>query len=87
MSDGGYLIQGKSPGIQSAKDRFRNQLSRVAGLKGKYSPHSLRYAYAQHMYQHYREDGWADKSAKAQVAMDLGHGAGRTDLYSSVYSR
>ncbi|SPX19995.1 DNA-binding prophage protein [Escherichia coli] len=65
------------------------------GLTGKYSPHSLRYAWAQDDIRRYlaQDDirrylaqGFSEKEALAMVAMDLGHGDGRGRWVKQVYA-
>ncbi len=41
------------------------------GLTGVYSPHSLRYAWAQDAIHHYLAQGFSRKEALAMVAMEL----------------
>jgi len=67
-------------------NRWRSQNSR-AGLTGRYSPHSLRYAWAQEAIQHYRQQGFSQKEARALVSTDLGHGDGRGRYIEHVYGR
>ncbi|EEC0943214.1 DNA-binding protein [Salmonella enterica subsp. enterica] len=72
------------PDLKSAMDYWHNQATRI-GLTGKYSPHSLRYAWAQDAIRHYLAQGFSRKEALAMVAMDLGHGDGRGRYVAQVY--
>ncbi len=80
----GRLID--KPDLRTAMNRWRSQTSR-AGLTGRYSPHSLRYAWAQEAMQHYRQQGFSRKEARALVSTDLGHGDGRGRYIEHVYGR
>ena len=80
----GKLID--STGLKSAISRYRN-ITEYAGLKGKISPHSLRYAYAQDATKYYLAQGYSQKEAEAMVSMDLGHGDGRGQYVARVYNR
>ncbi|EJS1737823.1 integrase domain-containing protein [Escherichia albertii] len=62
--------------LKSAMNYWRKQAV-SAGLTGAYSPHSLRYAWAQDAIRHYLVQGFSEKEALAMTAMDLGHGDGR----------
>lgn len=64
------------PALKSAMDYWANQAARI-GVTGAYSPHSLRYAWAQDAIRHYLAQGFSKKETLAMVAMDLGHGDGR----------
>nr|VUD23441.1 DNA-binding protein [Salmonella sp. NCTC 7297] len=70
----GRLID--QPSLQKAMNYWRRALAE-AGLAGNYTPHSLRYAWAQDAIRHYLAQGFSDKEALALTAMDLGHGDGR----------
>lgn len=70
----GRLID--KPDLKSAMKYWHSQASRI-GLTGVYSPHSLRYAWAQEAICHYLAQGFSEKEALAMTAMDLGHGDGR----------
>lgn len=74
------------PDLKSAMDYWHNQATRI-GLTGAYSPHSLRYAWAQDAIRHYLAQGFSKKEALAIVAMDLGHGDGRGRYVAQVYGR
>ena len=74
------------PSLHSAIDRYRNTV-REAGLEGKYSPHSLRYAYARDAVTHHIKSGMSRAEAEALVSMDLGHGDGRGRYIQQVYFR
>lgn len=80
----GLLID--KPSLKQAMNRFHNQ-ARGAGLKGKYSPHSLRYAFARAAMKHYQDAGFCPQEARALVSMDLGHGDGRGRYVERVYAR
>lgn len=74
------------PDLKSAMDYWHNQAV-CAGLTGAYSPHSLRYAWAQEAIRHYLAQGFSEKEALAMTAMDLGHGDGRGRYVAQVYGR
>ncbi|AXW87009.1 DNA-binding protein [Lonsdalea britannica] len=78
----GRLID--KPDLKSAINRWRSQTA-MAGLKGQYSPHSLRYAWAQDAMRYYRQQGFSKREASALVSMDLGHGDGRGRYVERVY--
>ncbi|EMA3755341.1 integrase domain-containing protein [Salmonella enterica] len=72
--------------LKSAMKYWHSQASRL-GLTGSYSPHSLRYAWAQDAIRHYLAQGFCEKEALAMTAMDLGHGDGRGRYVAQVYGR
>ena len=74
------------PDLKTAMKYWHSQASRI-GLTGAYSPHSLRYAWAQDAIRHYLAQGFSEKEALAQTAMDLGHGDGRGQYVRLVYGR
>ncbi|WP_438442887.1 integrase domain-containing protein [Kluyvera georgiana] len=74
------------PDLRSAMKYWHSQASRI-GLTGVYSPHSLRYAWAQDAIRHYLAQGFSEKEALAMTAMDLGHGDGRGRYVAQVYGR
>ena len=78
----GHLID--KPDLKSAMDYWHNHL-RDAGLTGEYSPHSLRYAWAQDAIRYYEEQGLSHKEALAVTSTDLGHGDGRGRYIEQVY--
>ncbi|OWO83622.1 hypothetical protein B5C26_06600 [Photorhabdus luminescens] len=78
----GHLID--KPNLHSAIDRYRNRV-REAGLTGKSSPHSLRYAYAVEAINYHLSEGLSRKEAEAMVSMDLGHGDGH--YVARVYNK
>ncbi|MFE8102279.1 integrase domain-containing protein [Brenneria goodwinii] len=80
----GRLID--KPDLKSAMKYWHGQASRI-GLTGAYSPHSLRYAWAQDAIRHYLAQGVSKKEALALTAMDLGHGDGRGRYVAQVYGR
>lgn len=80
----GRLID--KPDLKSAMKYWHGQASRI-GLTGAYSPHSLRYAWAQDAIRHYLAQGFSEKEALALTAMDLGHGDGRGRYVAQVYGR
>ncbi|EFB7642814.1 DNA-binding protein [Escherichia coli] len=79
----GRMIDAAS--LKQAMKYWRNQTLRM-GLTGKYSPHSLRYAWAQDDIRRYLAQGFSEKEALAMVAMDLGHGDGRGRWVKQVYA-
>ncbi|WP_213239328.1 integrase domain-containing protein [Citrobacter braakii] len=72
--------------LQKAMNYWRGALAE-AGLAGNYTPHSLRYAWAQDAIRHYLAQGFSDKEALALTSMDLGHGDGRGRYVVQVYGR
>ena len=80
----GRLID--KPDLKSEMKYWQSQASRL-GLTGTYSPHSLRYAWAQDAIRHYQTQGFCEKEALAMTAMDLGHGDGRGRYVAQVYGR
>lgn len=82
--NGGKLIN--KPSLKSAMNRFHNQ-ARAIGLKGKDSPHSLRYAFASGQLKAYEVMGLSHDEALAAVACDLGHGDGRGRYVERVYTQ
>ncbi|HHW3382991.1 TPA: integrase domain-containing protein [Escherichia coli] len=72
--------------LKSAMKYWHSQASGL-GLTGAYSPHSLRYAWAQDAIRHYLAQGFCEKEALAMTAMDLGHGDGRGRYVAQVYGR
>lgn len=80
----GRLID--KPDLKSAMKYWHGQASRL-GLTGAYSPHSLRYAWAQEAIYYYLAQGASEKEALAMTAMDLGHGDGRGRYVAQVYGR
>ncbi|EEC0297089.1 DNA-binding protein [Salmonella enterica subsp. enterica] len=74
------------PDLKRALKYWRNHTSRL-GLTGEYSPHSLRYAWAQDDIRRYLAQGFSEKEALAMVAMDLGHGDGRGRWVKQVYAQ
>lgn len=81
---GGRLID--RPDLKSAMNYWHKQAV-SCGLTGAYSPHSLRYAWAQEAIRHYLAQGFSEKEALALTAMDLGHGDGRGRYVAQVYGR
>lgn len=80
----GRLID--KPDLKTAMKYWHNQASRL-GLTGVFSPHSLRYAWAQDAIRYYLAQGFSEKEALAMTAMDLGHGDGRGRWVAQVYGR
>ncbi|HGR4956589.1 integrase domain-containing protein [Klebsiella aerogenes] len=80
----GRLID--KPDLKTAMKYWHSQASRI-GLTGAYSPHSLRYAWAQDAIRCYLMRGFSEKEALAMTAMDLGHGDGRGRYVAQVYGR
>ncbi|WP_434670392.1 integrase domain-containing protein [Klebsiella sp. B345] len=74
------------PDLKSAMNYWHKRAV-TAGLTGAYSPHSLRYAWAQDALLHYLAQGFSEKEALAMTAMGLGHGDGRGRYVAQVYGR
>lgn len=83
-SRNGRLID--EPGLKSAMSYWHREVKEL-GLTGKYSPHSLRYAWAQDAVDFYLAQGFSEQEALAQTSMDLGHGDGRGRWVKQVYLR
>lgn len=81
----GHLIEGRSGKLESAMKRYDNAMRRQGGFTGVNSSHSMRYAHARELYEHYQAAGMSQREARAAVALDLGHGAGRGRYVASVY--
>lgn len=64
------------PDLKSAMKYWHSQATRI-GLTSVYSPHSLRYVWAQDAILHYLAQGFSEREALALTTMDLGHGDGR----------
>ncbi|WP_422527068.1 integrase domain-containing protein [Serratia fonticola] len=80
----GKLID--KPDLKTAMNFWRSHTARL-GLTGHYSPHSLRYAWAQDAIRFYLSQGFSRSEARALTSMDLGHGDGRGRYVERVYSR
>ncbi|EGJ4670310.1 DNA-binding protein [Salmonella enterica] len=80
----GRLID--KPDLKGAMKYWHSQASCI-GLTGVFSPHSLRYAWAQDAIRHYLAQGFSEKEALAMTSMDLGHGDGRGRYVAQVYGR
>ena len=66
-------------------DRY-SFIMKSRGLTGKYSPHSMCYAYARDRHNAYLKDGFSQKESLAIVSIDLGHGDGRgTYVKKSIF--
>lgn len=74
------------PSLQQAMNYWRKEIAQ-AGLTGIYTPHSLRYAWAQDALRNYLVQGFSEKEALALTSMDLGHGDGRGRYVVQVYGR
>lgn len=72
------------PSLQQAMNYWRKEIAQ-AGLTGAYTPHSLRYAWAQDALRNYLAQGFCEKEALALTSMDLGHGDGRGRYVVQVY--
>jgi site-specific recombinase XerD len=82
----GFLVSGGKTGLKTARSKYHFLAAKV-GLTGKYSPHSLRYAYAKEKIEELRDQGFNRKETLALVANFLGHGASRSRYISSVYGQ
>ncbi|AWK44000.1 DNA-binding protein [Photorhabdus laumondii subsp. laumondii] len=80
----GKLID--KPDLKTAMNFWRSHTTRL-GLTGHYSPHSLRYAWAQDAIRYYLSQGFSRSEARALTSMDLGHGDGRGRYVERVYTR
>lgn len=84
--NGGYLISGGNAGLKSARSLYHRIAGKI-GLTGKYSPHSLRYAYAVDKLMELRDLDVPQLEARGLVASWLGHGSGRGRWVSMVYGQ
>ncbi|EJV7176085.1 integrase domain-containing protein [Escherichia sp. 93.1518] len=80
----GKLID--KPDLKTAMDHWHKQAVKM-GLTGEFSPHSLRYAWAQDAIRHYLAQGFSEKESLALTATDLGHGDGRGRWVKQVYAQ
>jgi len=80
----GRLID--KPDLRRAMNYWRHHTGAL-GLKGKYAPHSLRYAWAQDAVRYYLQQGKSQKEALALTATDLGHGDSRGRYVRQVYTK
>lgn len=80
----GKLID--KPDLKTAMNFWRTHTTRL-GLIDNYSPHSLRYAWAQDALRYYLSQGFSRSEARAMTSMDLGHGDGRGRYVERVYTR
>lgn len=71
--------------LKQAMTYFHNT-ARTIGLIGKYSVHSLRYAFAEDATRNYLHLGYSQREAFTQTSLDLGHGDGRGRWVKSVYN-
>jgi hypothetical protein len=84
--NGGYLINGPSTGLKSARANY-HRIAQQVGLVGLYSPHSLRYAYAIDKIKEMLAAGFSRNDALRATAALLGHGPSRARYVSQVYGR
>jgi len=81
----GRLIDKRN--LKQAMNHWGHQ-TRALGLTGKYSPHSLRYAWARDTMKYYMEqEGKSRKEALALTAISLGHGDRRGRYVKQVYMK
>ncbi|MBK4715186.1 MULTISPECIES: integrase domain-containing protein [Tenebrionibacter/Tenebrionicola group] len=80
----GKLID--KPDLKTAMNFWRTHTTRL-GLIGNYSPHCLRYAWAQDALRYYLSQGFSCSEARAMTSMDLGHGDGRGRYVERIYTR
>lgn len=84
-NNGGYLLEGPpGTGLKGARARYHRLAAKV-GLKGKFSPHSLRYRYAVDKLLELCDEGMPTKEALSAVSAALGHGLSRTTFVRIVY--
>ena len=79
-----FGTKGGRPRHTTALESWHKQVIKV-WLKGEFSPHSLRYAWAQDAIRHYLAQGFSEKESLALTATDLGHGDGRGRWVKQVY--
>jgi hypothetical protein len=82
--NGGYVLPAEN--YKQALYALNNAY-RSAGMKGVYSSHSLRYAWAKEQMGYYRDLGLTEKQARSELSKDLGHGDGRGRYIAMVYLR
>jgi len=78
----GRLID--KPNLKLAMNYWRHHTGAL-GLKGKYAPHSLRYAWARDALEYFLQQGKSQKEALALTAAGLGHGDSRGRYVKQVY--
>lgn len=83
-ANGGYVIAAGNG--EKAYNRVINTY-RAAGMTGKQSSHSMRYAWAQEQLAAYKAAGISTKGALRELSQDLGHGDGRGRYVAMVYCR
>ena len=86
MRTHGFLVEGGKSGLKSARSKY-HRLAADVGLVGKYSPHSLRYAFAVEKITELRDQGFNRKETLSLVAKFLGHGESRNRYVSQVYGQ
>lgn len=79
-----YLAPSKSQ--KAAKNLYYQRLHEV-GIRGRYSSHSLRYAFACELLEMYARGGYSAEEAFSLVSQSLGHGDGRGRYIKAVYCR
>jgi hypothetical protein len=82
--NGGHVISAATG--KQAYDHVRNTYA-AAGMEGKQSSHSLRYAWAQEQLAAYKAQGISERQARQELSQDLGHGDGRGRYVAMVYCR
>lgn len=86
VSNGGFFIQGApGTGLKEARARYHRLCAKV-GLKGQYSPHSLRYRYATDKLIELYVEGMPLNEALSVVSDSLGHGITRRTFVRQVYA-
>ncbi len=73
MNNNGKLVD--KPNLHSAIDRYRN-IVKDAGLTGKISPHSLRYAYSREATEYHMQRGFSKRKPKRWFLWIWGTGTG-----------
>jgi len=81
-----YFIEGKTAGLKAARAKY-HRLAVKIGLIGKYSPHSLRYAYATEKILEMKDLGFSRREILSHVSTQLGHGRSRGRWVKSVYGQ
>ena len=81
-----FLIEGKSEGLKSARQKM-HFLARKCGLVGQYAPHSLRYRFAIDKLEELRDSGVSYQDALKLCSKYLGHGDSRARYVRMVYGQ
>jgi integrase len=85
-AQGGYLVA-RADGSPAESLKSATTIYRSYNDRHDVDAHRCRYAYAQEVYQHHRDQGHSHREACSRTSVDLGHGDGRGRYVASVYLR